>query len=120
MARVFIIEPPSVNVEKAERYGKLIVLLNEPPRISALNSDYYAGVVIEKLEEYEFNPKEDYVCIVGSSSSLVVSIAALITRYSSIMCLLFNASRSDYVLRTLGKWRYQKRWKESVEENLED
>jgi len=117
MARVFIIEPPSVNVEKAERFGELIVLLTDQPRVSALNSDYYAGTVIEALEAEEFNPKEDYFCLVGSMSAIAVSIAAMITRWGHIKCLIFNGSRSDYVLRTLGKWRYQTKWKEECEIN---
>ena len=115
MARVFIIEPPSVNVEKAERFGEIIILINDQPRVSALDSDYYAGLVIEALEGHDYSPKEDYLCLVGSMSSIAVSVAAMITRWKHIKCLVFNGSRSDYVLRTLGKWRYQDKWKNEEE-----
>lgn len=115
MARVFIIEPPSVNVEKAKNYGELVVLITDQPRVSALDCDYYAGLVVEALEAHDYNPKEDYFCLVGSMSSIAVSIAAMTTRYKAIRCLIFNGSRSEYVLRTLGKWRYQKRWEEEQE-----
>lgn len=115
MARVFIIETPCVNVEKAKRYGELVILLPESvdqPRVSALNSDYYAGLVIEALEKHEFNPKEDYLCLVGAMGVVAVAIAAMAVRWKSIRCLIFNASRSEYVLRTLGKWRYPSKWQE--------
>lgn len=110
MARVFIIEPPSVNVEKANRFGDIKILIKDQPRVSALDSDFYAGLVVEALEEQNYNPKEDYFCLVGSMSSIAVAVAAMVVRWGKIRCLVFHGSRSDYVLRTLGSWRYQNKW----------
>ena len=115
MSRVFIIETPSVNVEKANRYGQIVILINQPPKISALNSDYFAGMVIEELENHEFNPKDDYFCLVGSMSSIAVTVASLVVRWGDIRCLLFNASRNDYCVRTLGKWRATGKWEDEEE-----
>lgn len=116
MARVFIIEPPSVNVSQAEKFGDIIILIKDQPRVSALDSDYYAGLVIEALEQHDYKPKEDYFCLVGAMSSIAVSVAAMVTRWKHIRCLVFNGSRNDYVLRTLGKWKYQSKWENDSNE----
>jgi hypothetical protein len=113
MARVFLLEPPTVNIEKAHRFGDIIILMADIPRVSALDSDTYAGTVIEKLEEEEYNPKEDFFCLVGAMSSISVSIAAMVTRWKSVKCLLFNAGRGEYVVRTLGRWSYQSKWRKA-------
>jgi hypothetical protein len=118
MSRVFIVEPPCVNVEKAKKYGKLIILLQDQPRVSAIDCDYYAGSAIEALEKQEYNPKEDFFCLVGAMSSVTVVVAAMITRWGSIRALIFNGSRGEYVLRTLGKWRYREKWTD-VEQQLD-
>jgi len=108
MARVFILEKPTVNVTKAKHFGQICILLGkEKTRISALNCDDYAGLVIEKLEEAEFDPDQDMIGIVGASSSLVVALTAIVTRWKSgIRCLMFNANLNRYVVRTLGRWAY--------------
>jgi len=120
MARVFILEAPSVNVEKAGKFGKIVILLRGLSRVSALQSDFYAGEVIDSLEEKNFNPKEDFLCLVGSMSSIAISIAAMIKRWGNIKCLIYNGSRSEYVLRTLGRWRSDKKWASDDEDEDED
>ena len=112
MSRVFIIEPPSVNVAMAESFGKLIVLFKDGLKISPLDSDFYAGAIIEALEEVDYDPKVDLICVVGPLSSMWVVGAALCTRFGPFQSLIFNGSRGQYVRRTVGKWKYTKKWKE--------
>ena len=116
MARVFIIEPPTVNVDKAKRFGDIHILLKGEPRLSALDSDRFAGRVIEALEEFDFQPQDDYLGLVGPLSAVAISLAAMVTRWKGIRCLIYNGGRNDYVLRRVGRWAYQSKWETNSEE----
>lgn len=111
MSRVFVIEPPTVNIEPAEAWGEVIVLFPEGSGMNPLDANVYAGRVIEKLEEEEFSPKNDMLLIVGPLIALTVCAGAIVSRFKTIRGLLYNPVKNEYVLRTIGRWQYVEKFK---------
>jgi len=111
MSRVFIIETPTVNVAPAETWGEIHILFPEGVPVPPYETNQYTGYVIEELERQKFNPQVDRFALVGPVVSTAIVVGALISRYKAVKGLIYNVSRNEYALRTLGKWQYPGKWK---------
>ena len=123
MNRVFVIEPPTVDISPARAYGQIVILFPSGLQKSPLDTDYYAGKVIAALREHQFDKDKDVLCLVGSMTSMAVLTAAMVARYKAFKSLIFNAEQKHYVLRVLGRWREVRRWltpKDAADELIKD
>lgn len=106
MTRVFLIEEPrgNINLTTARDFGTLQILFPlEEHRTSVFNCIEFGEHVISKLQEANFDNDNDLVCVCGSMVTVVVAMAAILTRYKRINVLFFNATVNHYVKRTLGE-----------------
>ena len=106
MARVFVVEAPTLDIRPASVWGEITVLFpSGVDELNPLDSEYYAGAVIAKLEEYGYDKVRDYICIVGSVTLIAVVLPALALRFKTFKALLYNVTKGEYVVRNLGRWR---------------
>jgi len=100
--KVFILEPvrQSLDVSKAEAYGEIIYIFrSESRRCSVWDHQSFSAAVLSELKILKFNPKTDFICIVGAMLTVTIAVIAITQRYKEFNALLFNSVSSNYVHR---------------------
>jgi hypothetical protein len=100
MSRVFVVEPvkKNIDVKSASRFGDITYVFDGSQRhASIFNPNDYINDVVKSLKRQQFDYRTDYLCMSGSTHSIVLAAMALADRYPSIKLLMFNASACDYV-----------------------
>jgi len=106
MNKVFIIEHPrnNIDVSKSLAFGKIVYLFNrEDRRCSAWDHKRFGRTVLGRLKELDYNPEEDYICIVGAMLIITNSIIAIAQKYETFTILLFNSIEDAYIPKTFRK-----------------
>jgi len=104
--RVFFIERPRPNISmsKARDFGDTVIVFDtNDRRCSIFDAEGFGRALLERLEEAQFAPAQDHVCIAGSMVTVAVGIAAIVAKYSRVSLLLYNANQDEYVPRFVGK-----------------
>lgn len=105
MSRVFVLEPPrpDIDISLSNEYGDLVILFdNETRRSSVFRTAAFGHEILEKLREYDFDPENDLICIVGSLIGVTVLISAAMAAYETFSVLFYSASDTKYVERRVG------------------
>jgi len=106
MCRVFVVEHPKPNLDinSAEEFGELTFIF-EPNdrRCSAFHHVSFGRAILDKLESLNYNPNEDYICIVGSILVVSIAMITIAQAYPSFKALLFNSIDSCYVEKQFTK-----------------
>lgn len=102
-SKVFLLERPrTVDYKSAKAHGEVHFVFEEDDRrASVFNTERYVEDVFEQLEYLGFDPESDSICVAGSVVGLVTAVAAIAMRYGFVNLLLFNATESAYVRRTV-------------------
>ncbi len=99
-SRVFVIEHPRnrIDVSKAEEYGNIVYIFdNKERRCTAWLHVEYGQTILRRLKTYHFDPKIDFVCIVGAMLTITVYIIVVAQYYSEFKALLFDSRDNRYV-----------------------
>lgn len=104
MPRVFLLEKmkKEVDLSTAEQYGTICYVFREGDRrCSLFDSERFQSMVVDKLQDLEFDPSNDHVCLAGSVVALVLFTTALSRIHPKFSVLLFSSSMNAYVSRVL-------------------
>ena len=93
---VFLMNFAGHDISDAMKYGKVINLTEG--NLPLNNTDRIMYGVAERLKEYNYNPKTDYIAISGSPV-LATLITRVLSRYREIKTLNFNAKTRKYYVR---------------------
>lgn len=102
MSRVFVIEPPrnGVDVSKAACFGEIQYVFDHTlRRHSVFNVEAYKQDVLHRLEELQYKPDDDYICITGALVVITMTLVALHQRHDSINVLLFSSNNDSYIAK---------------------
>lgn len=105
MGRVFVVEKPKahINISFCCQYGQIVYLFAKgDKRCSIFDVKEFGRAVLAKLEEHDFDPSEDYICIVGSLISSVLACVALSCVWDGYRVLLHNAVDGTYTVEEIG------------------
>jgi hypothetical protein len=98
--RVFLAESSTrYDVSAAKPYGEIVHLLKRP--MSPFNTTAIVEEFRAALEEHQFDPDVDYVCMTGSSLVVALLLATLSAEYERLHLLMFEATTSAYKDRWL-------------------
>lgn len=106
MIKVFIIEHPrnNIDVSKAANFGEIVYLFGkEDRRCSAWDHKRFGRRVLGRLKELNYNPEEDFICVVGAMLVIINSIIAIAQSQETFKLLLFNSIEDDYVSKLFKK-----------------
>lgn len=112
MSRVFVIEPPQVNVESADEFGELVSLFRPNKLLSPMDAETLAGQIIEALEGQDYDTQEDYILIAGKLNVFAVALPAMAIRFGSFKALIYNKRTHTYHPKSLGRWLYSSKWED--------
>ena len=101
MHRVFLPYRSSrFNITDAERFGE-IIFLTKPREFSPFNTTLTVEALHAALEEAEFNPDEDFVCLTGEVLITAIFLAVASERYGRVKLLMFDAKVGRYAERMI-------------------
>jgi len=104
--KVFIIEHPrnNIDVSKAKDFGQIVYLFDKDDRrCSAWDHKKFGRTVLGRLKELDYNPEEDYICIVGAVLIIINSIIAIAQNHETFTVLLFNSIEGVYIPKLFKK-----------------
>lgn len=92
MSRVFILEPcQQFPVDGAAEFGEVVYMYDKhfqhPPPLSPT----LGPALLDKLVEYRFNPKVDYIVATGKMIQLFTLAAVVASKYGKFRALCFDA-----------------------------
>ena len=107
--RVFLIEIPRrpLDTSGAAEFGDIVLIFGpEDRRCSIFDAAEFGNQVLVRLDEMQFNPEHDWLCVAGSMVTTVLVTAAALARYRRLRLLLYNATLGHYVERpiTIEEW----------------
>jgi len=100
MPKVFVIETLRRNIDlsKANVFGEIVYVFPiNSRRCGVFRHIEFGNLVLQRLLDLDFDPKEDYVCIAGAMISIVISIIAISQVYDEFSVLLFNSREDKYI-----------------------
>jgi len=108
MSRAFQLEPTSLDVTKAARFGEVVRLFNHPRQHPSPLKSVFAAEVVRRLLDEHFDPSRDYVIVTGAITPMVAMVAAVVAQFGEVRALCFDVSESvrDYVVVTMGERHY--------------
>jgi hypothetical protein len=95
-SRCFILDQCTKDVQVAGAYGQIVYLFNHHKGRASVWSPEYSREVIKQLDKVKFDPKNDYLVVVGHQLNLILAIAAMITKYGTINLLFFYPPEQRY------------------------
>jgi len=100
MPKVFVIEVlrRCVDISKANDFGDVTYIFpKDTRRCGVFRHVEFGQTVLNRLHDLDFNNDEDFICIVGTMVSVVISLVAVAQVYGEFNVLLFNSSDDMYV-----------------------
>jgi len=104
MAKVFLVERPrgTIDLSTTEKYGEIVYIFDHNERRPSLfDVNQFMGAVLQKLKELEYKPEMDYICVTGGMIPVCLMIAALAYEGTEMNLLLYSATESKYIGRSL-------------------
>ena len=93
--RVFLPEPNGrFDLSTAEIFG-VIEYLSER-RLDPFNTDTTVDFFKSRLQEVNFDPEIDFICMTGNSLILALMLSVVVSSYYSVKLLMFDAKNSAY------------------------
>src|SRR5215467_12738915 len=92
MPTVFVMNDFGNNVKKAQKFGRLIEISEEP--LNGFSVDRLAWTLAPALAHFT---EEEYLLLTGPGSSYIVAGILLFSRLPAIKCLRFDSNRQQYV-----------------------
>lgn len=94
--RVFIPEENQrYNFDAAKTYGELL-FMGEQGTVNPFKPDIEMDEMLNGLEDQDFDPKEDFLCLTGKSLVVALFLAAAVRKYGTVKTLMFDARVSAY------------------------
>lgn len=100
-SRVFVLEPCSLDISRAARFGEIVYIFRKGMRRRSIWDDEFKQEVMGALDENEYDPKKDYLLVAGHMVPLVLFISAALRHYTGINVLFYCSTDRDYVSRSL-------------------
>ena len=101
-ARAFAVEQGKQDLSKAKEYGRIVYLFKADGERSSIWSNDFPQEVLTALEEYNYDPENDYLIVAGSMVPIALAVGRLVSQFGSIKALLYNSSEGCYISRILG------------------
>ena len=92
-----MLEPTSLVLKKAEIFGEIIYISNTWFNIFSI--DTMIQRINSKLKEIEYNPLDDLICLTGSAQKVALFLAAIASRHTEFIVLIFDNKTNDYKQR---------------------
>lgn len=98
--KVVIAEPNNrYSFDASETYGDLVFLSNVS--LNPFDSANIIGIFSRRLDEIEFDPEEDFICLTGKTITVAILFAVVAVKYNKFKTLMFDARVSAYRERTI-------------------
>lgn len=101
MSRIFVFEETHLDLSKMGKYGKTQYLFEGSTR-RPLRDQKLEAEIVSQLHNLSFNPKKDYIGIVGSHLAVCIFVSTVVSTYGAVNCLVFDAVQQDYFVRSMG------------------
>jgi hypothetical protein len=100
--RVFVLTHSQFDLADAADYGDIVYLFGAEKRLPSPLSAVFAQETWHALKQNDYDPDTDFLLVLGSQAALVQWVAAVISQVQFCKALVFEATHSRYVIRTLG------------------
>jgi len=108
MSKVYIVNAEKFDFSAAKEYGELV-----PITTGNINPFDCHRLMLEVKDKMKyFNPKEDYILLVGHNILNIIVAVVAFEKGDEIKTLVYGAKHGDYVVSTI-----KKEWKSSVPTN---
>lgn len=100
MARVYVVHPTDNNISAASQYGPVCYITHRYVYGDEIDAANLMPIdFVQRLEKAaeEFNPEEDYFCLVGDHLQIVAFTAMLAARYDSFRVLRYDREAAGYL-----------------------
>lgn len=101
-SRVFVIEECKVDISALSEHGEVNYVYAPNSGRSSMWSQHFRNETLRRLEDAGFDPKRDYVAVVGAVVITTIIVGALIDKYGKITALLYDAVKKTYRPTCLG------------------
>lgn len=99
MPRVFFVEDnPRYDISASQSYGEPVFLSQQ---INVFNTEYAASVILDNLDEMDFDPETDIICLSGQVLKVALFVAMVVGTYGKVKALMFDSPSHEYRLRVL-------------------
>ena len=101
-SRVFVLvdENTTYDLKAAEKHGALVHFLNGV-RVSPFNTEQAMRIIVEKLEQHQFDAEHDLLALTGGTAMVVLGVTSALSLFPTVRILLFDARNSTYQERKL-------------------
>lgn len=100
-AKVLVFEPCRHDCAGLEAYGTIEYMFDKGIRRSSIWSASLADDITERIAEMGYDPKYDWLAIVGATVPVTLVLVQLLSLYGQVRVLFYSASERIYVPRTL-------------------
>lgn len=102
LPRVIIAEQTSrFDLSSATRYGEIVCLSDVV--LNPFTVEGVVGIFTHRLNELNFNPERDYVCLTGAQLIVPLMVGVVAGLHPTFRVLMFHAQTSDYRVRVFQK-----------------
>ena len=102
MPKVFVLAPSEKDVSKASMYGQIVFVFRPDERRPSVWDAEFALSALDRLEQEQYDPTNDYLLLVGNFIAIIAFVAAVAEQYYSPKALAFDMTRQTYVPIVLG------------------
>lgn len=105
MNRVFILQQPrrrDLDLSSLNDFGQVVELITDDERRPPIFDTEFGNMIIDKLEEANFDPRKDKFAIVGSLATMVIATGVLIHMFGNVTTLQYDANECRYVSVEIG------------------
>ena len=97
MSKVILLEPTSLVLKEAKIFGELVYISTF--KFNIFSIDTMAQRINNKLKEIEYNPMDDLICLTGSAQKVALFLAAIASRHTEFIVLIFDSKTGRYKQR---------------------
>lgn len=102
-SRVFVItEPKTHNLDTAKRYGDIQLVFGSDENLAVLWSLDFAAELMQRLDEFAFDCKRDYLLITGSLPPVIMAAHYLSGQFEMYRVLFWDQKQRKYRPYILG------------------
>lgn len=91
----------SVGTDDSKRYGENESILPVGHRLSPLKPNDFTRLVLDRLDEMEFDPDLDYFVMSGDLRFVSMCLAIMLDKYDGVNMLMFDAVTGHYEVRRI-------------------